>query len=196
MQIQPRPQDLGQPARPQGNGPVRSGAQAESARASIRANEQALDKSIVSASIEVSLRSGNESLGLLLKSAIEGINDVLRPELGDNAIENAYASGLDVSPEATAERIVSLSTAFFSRYAENHPEKDLQTALDDFVALIGKGIDQGFKEARQILDGLQVLQGDIASNIDRTYELVQQGLQSFVENFSGSEEPSEQSQVA
>lgn len=195
MQIQPINQNLGPSAKTLGNNPVRTG-QPETARASIRASEQALDRSIVSTSIQVSLTTGNESLGLLLKSAIEGINDVLRPELGDNAIQNAYASGLDVSPKATAERIVSLSTAFFARYAENHPEKDPQTALNDFVALISKGIDQGFKEARSILDGLQVLQGDIAANIDKTYDLVQAGLQAFVENFSGVEGQDNQSPVA
>lgn len=157
--------------------------QADSARASINASEQALNKSIISTSIRVSIASGNESLGLLLKSAIEGINDALQPEFGANAIQNAYDSGLDVSPQATADRIVSLSTAFFARYAESNPEKDLETALQDFIQLIGKGIDQGFKEARSILDGLQVLQGEIASNIDKTYELVQTGLQSFVEDF-------------
>ncbi|WP_292746763.1 DUF5610 domain-containing protein, partial [Methylophaga sp. UBA3191] len=47
---------------------------------------------------------------------------------------------------------------------------------------------QGFKEARDILGGLKVLEGDIAGNIDKTYDLVQQGLQSFVENYQASQE--------
>jgi hypothetical protein len=60
------------------------------------------------------------------------------------------------------------------------------TALNDFIELIGGGIDKGFAEARQILDGLKVLEGDIASNIDKTYELVQVGLKAFMENHSPS----------
>lgn len=60
---------------------------------------------------------------------------------------------------------------------------DLQTALNDFTKLIGGGIDKGFAEARQVLDGLKVLEGDIASNIDKTYEFVQSGLKSFVDNY-------------
>jgi len=64
----------------------------------------------------------------------------------------------------------------------------LEEALKSFVEVIGGGIDQGFKEARDILGGLKVLEGDIAGNIDKTYDLVQQGLQSFVENYQASQE--------
>lgn len=144
---------------------------------------QAHNMSIMKASMEVSLSVGNNSLNLLFKSAVENLNAVLEPDFGPNAIQNAADSGIDVSPQATADRIVSMSTAFFSKYQEVHPEKDLETALKDFTKLIGSGIDKGFAEARNILDGLKVLQGDIASNIDKTYEMVQSGLKSFVDNY-------------
>jgi hypothetical protein len=155
----------------------------ETAQSGVEASKQALNKSILTASLEVSLSAGNNSMSLLYKSAIEHINQALAPELGNNAIQNAASSGMDFSPQATADRIVSMSTAFFSKYAEKHPEKDLTTALNDFAKLIGGGIDKGFSEARQILDGLKVLQGDIASNINKTYQLVQTGLKSFVDNY-------------
>jgi len=144
--------------------------------------------SIIQVSAEVSLSAGNHSMNLLFRSAIEHLNEVLAPEFGDNAIQATSESGMDFSSQATADRIVSMSTAFFGRYAENHPEKDLETALNDFIKLIGGGIDKGFAEARHILDGLKVLEGDIASNIDKTYELVQAGLKAFVENYSRPEQ--------
>jgi hypothetical protein len=152
----------------------------------VEVSRQACNASILKASAEVSLSAGNHSLSLLFNSAIEQLNEVLAPEFGDNAIQAAAESGMDFSPQATAERIVSMSTAFFGRYAESHPEKDMGTALNDFIELIGGGIDKGFAEARQILDGLKVLEGDIASNIDKTYELVQVGLKAFMENHSPS----------
>ena len=155
----------------------------ESVKSGVDASKQAFNASILQASMEVSLSAGNHSMSLLYKTAIENLNQVLAPEFGDNAIQAASGSGLDFSPQATADRIVSMSTAFFSKYAENHPDKDLETALNDFAKLIGGGIDKGFAEAREILDGLKVLEGDIASNIDKTYELVQSGLKSFVENY-------------
>ena len=171
-------------------------ARPELAKSGIEASRQALNVSIMQVSVEVSLSAGNHSMSLLFQSAIERLNEVLAPEFGDNAIQAAADSGMDFSPQATADRIVSMSTAFFGRYAENHPEKDLNTALIDFAQLIGGGIDKGFAEARQILDGLKVLEGDIASNIDKTYELVQLGLKAFVENHSRPEQTAEVSEMS
>ena len=191
MKIESSNQEVSAPALPPKNkqetvGQADAGQapkQAESAKASIDASKQALNKSILESSMSVSLSSGDKSLSLLLKSAIEHINAALEPDMGPNAIQNAATSGVDVSPQATADRIVSMSTAFFAKYQEKHPEKDLETALKDFTKLIGDGINKGFAEARNILDGLSVLKGDIASNIDKTYELVQTGLKSFEDNY-------------
>ena len=152
-----------------------------------------LDAAIVNTSLSLSSGDANQSLTLILKSAIEGINAELEPTLGANAIQAAVDNGIDVSPEATAERIVSLSTSFFSAYRDANPDLDFDTALNQFVDVISGGIDQGFTEAREILDGLQVLNGDIASNIDTTYDLVQDKLAAFVENLSHGESPPEQS---
>ncbi|MBL4743708.1 MAG: DUF5610 domain-containing protein [Cycloclasticus sp.] len=134
----------------------------------------------------ISVTAADSPNALVLKAALEGINEVLSATLGagDNAIQDAYDSGLDVSPEATAGRIVSLSTAFFSSYQVQHPGLEQGDALQSFTALIREGIDKGFSEARDILDGLSVLEGDIASNIDKTYDLVQLGLDSFLELYT------------
>jgi hypothetical protein len=140
-----------------------------------------LNAAILQSAVDVS--AGSKYLSLTFKTAIEGINDALKETLGDNAIQNAYDSGLDVSPEATAERIVSLSTAFFGSYQKQHPELSQEDALTKFTDLISGGINTGFGEARDILTALQVLEGDIASNIDLTYDLVQEKLSSFIENF-------------
>jgi hypothetical protein len=129
----------------------------------------------------LSLSAKNEPLSLILKAALEGINEQLKPFLGDNAIETTVANKVDVSPEATADRIVSQSTAFFSAFQKQNNNLSFDQQLEKFIAVIGGGIDQGFKEARGILDGLQVLKGEIADNIDKTYELVQSGLAAFRE---------------
>jgi hypothetical protein len=147
---------------------------------SVTAKKQ-LNATILQSAVDVS--AGSKFLSLTFKTAIEGINDALKATLGDNAIQNAYDSGLDVSPEATAERIVSLSTAFFGSYQKQHPELSQEDALTKFTDLISGGINTGFGEARDILTALQVLEGDIASNIDLTYDLVQGKLSSFIENF-------------
>ena len=152
---------------------------------SVTAKKQ-LNAAILQSAVDVS--AGSKFLSLTFKTAIQGINDALKETLGDNAIQNAYDSGLDVSPEATAERIVSLSTAFFGSYQKQHPELSQEDALTKFTDLISGGINTGFGEARDILSGLQVLEGDIASNIDLTYDLVQEKLTSFIQNFGQTTE--------
>jgi len=142
-----------------------------------------MNAQILASAVEVSVSAGDQPLSLVLKTALEGINEALKETMGDNAIQKGYDAGLDVTPEATAGRIVSLSTAFFGKYQEMHPDMSQEEALTKFTDIISGGIDKGFSEARDILDGLGVLEGDIATNIDKTYDLVQDGLKSFVENY-------------
>ena len=139
-----------------------------------------LNSAIMESTVSISLT--DSPLGLVLKSALEGINEALQESLGDNAIQNAYDSGLDVTPEATADRIVSLSTAFLPQYQQQHPELSDDEARIAFTDIISGGVETGFSEARDILSGLAVLDGDIASNIDKTYDLVQEKLAAFAEN--------------
>lgn len=133
---------------------------------------------IVQASLTVSLNSSNEPLSLVLKTALTGINEELKGDYGDNAIQNAASQ--DNSPEGTAGRIVSLSTAFYDAFKQQHKGEDEGELLNKFIETLQKGVDRGFKEARGILDGLKVLNGDIATNIDKTYDLVKQGFADFV----------------
>lgn len=150
--------------------------------------EKQLNQSILQASVDVSLSVSNQPLTLLLKTALEGVNKALEGQLGPDAIQSSSAAGIDVSPQATADRIVQLSTAFFDKYQANHPDLNTEEALNSFTKLIGGGIDTGFKEARNILSGLNVLdEGNIGSNIEATYDLVQKGLIAFVENYKKPE---------
>lgn len=156
-------------------------AQAAAGKAAAAPGRDALKQqqnaAIVEASLAVSLEAGNQPLALVLRSAIDRINELLAPELGPNAIENAAEQ--DFTPEATAERIVSLSTGFFDAYRRQHPELDDAAALGGFMDTIRRGFEQGFRDAEKILDGLGVLGGDIADGINRTYALVQQGYADF-----------------
>ncbi|MEV4780968.1 DUF5610 domain-containing protein [Burkholderia sp. LMU1-1-1.1] len=137
-----------------------------------------LNASIVQASLTVSLNSSNEPMSVVLKTALTGINEALKDQFGDNAIENAVSQ--DNTPEGTASRIVSLSTAFYDAFKQQHPGEDEEVLLNKFIDTLKKGVDQGFGEARDVLEGLKVLGGEVASNIDKTYELVQKGFEDFI----------------
>ncbi len=151
-------------------------------------NKQQLNAAIIESSLNYNTSIADQPLSLVLKTALQGINEALNEMGVENTVEEAYESGVDFSPEAVAERIVSFSTQFLSSYREQHPEMDEEEALNAFVNIIGGGIDQGFDEAKEVLTSLNVLEGDISDTIDKTYALVQEGLQSFVKSFNRTEE--------
>ena len=137
-----------------------------------------LNAAILQASMNVSISSQSDPLALVYKSAITSINEALQADFGDDAVQKAASQ--DNSAEATANRIVSLSTGFFEAFKKQNPGMDNDAALEKFMGTIQGGMEKGFSEARDILKGLNVLQGDIAGNIDKTYELVQKGYGDFV----------------
>lgn len=141
---------------------------------------------ILKASLQVSISSGDESQQLLFRTAIDNLNEVLRPDFGEDAL--AAQAGADQSPDATAERIVSLTTGLFGKFLEQRPGVDEATAAQQFREILERGIDQGFGEARSILDGLKVLNGDIATSIDTTYERVQSRLDDFFSQYAAAPE--------
>ena len=137
-----------------------------------------LNVGILQASMAVSIRAGDESQALLFRTAIEGINEALAPTLGPDAIQNAM--GQDNSAEATAGRIVSMSTAFFDAYAARRPDDDPETVLREFMDVIRGGFEKGFGEARDILSGLGVFNGAVEADVSKTRELVLQGYDRFM----------------
>ena len=151
-------------------------------------SKQLMNQAILSAQQGVNIKSGDKSMVLLYRAAIESINKELAPTMGQNAIQTAYDNGVDTSPEATADRIVSFATKFFSVHQQQHSGMSLDDQLESFMGIIGGAIDSGFKDAKDILSGLKVLQGDIAKGVDKTYSLVQDGLQAFRDSFKPKSE--------
>lgn len=150
-------------------------------------SKKAYNAAILAAHERVSLNSSNDALSLLYKTALEGINAELEPVMGKNAAKKIYESGVDTSPKATADRIVSFATNFYSRYKELNPGGSEEETLNNFLELIKGGIDKGFNEAVTILQGLQVYEGKVESDADETYKLIEQGLESFREQVLGNE---------
>jgi len=148
------------------------------AEAKAQARQQ-MNAGILKASLEISIKAGDESTTLLFRAAIDKINALLEPEFGPDALQGA-ASTVDASPEATAERILSMSTAFFGAYAQGHAGEPADEVAKNFVELIRGGFEQGFQEAKEILEGLGVFSGEVETGVMKTYELVQKGLDDFL----------------
>jgi hypothetical protein len=183
MQIQSTPQltkatESPRPEiRPQAEaGKLGSSASAASAMAKERAN---FNSAVVQSALKTSISAKNEPLALLYRSVVENLNNALEADFGPNAIPNAMDQ--DNSPEATAQRIVSMSTGFFEAFKQQHSGEDEDVLLGQFMDTISGGFERGFTEAADILNGLGVLDGSIATNIDKTHALVLQGYADFAE---------------
>ncbi|GAB6070546.1 DUF5610 domain-containing protein [Thiomicrorhabdus hydrogeniphila] len=137
------------------------------------------------------------SLKLTYQAAIEKINEVLTANMDTTAegetssapiSEETLASqgGMDYwTPENTAKRIVDAATMFLGGFQKANPDLEGEELMNKFMDVVGGGLTQGFDEAKSILGDLDVLQGDIATNIDSTYQLVQDGMQNFKNQYLG-----------
>lgn len=180
MQIQPKGQEAVTPNKPQAN--VNTTEQVK--LSAFQQTKKMQNAAIMDAAASNSA-AGNP-MQLLYKAAIEEINKQLEPALGENAIQAAYESEVDVSPEATAKRIVQGATAYYEAFKSQNRDLSEEESLNEFLNVISSGIDTGFDDAKDILESLSVLEGDIATNIDSTYDFVQQGLNSFKEQVIAS----------
>ncbi|MBF0195925.1 MAG: DUF5610 domain-containing protein [Magnetococcales bacterium] len=131
----------------------------------------------------------------LKEKALTEINRMLQ-ESDPNAKAVEDLDPEDHTPLKTAEYIVSVSTGFFDKYAESHPELEQQGLLDGFIDLISGGIKRGLEEAKDILEGLDVLNGHVKEGIDTTDTLIWEKLKLYYEekqsNFTKTNEVEEE----
>ena len=168
------------------NGPMGIGHQVSELAHTRNAERKQLDAPTSESA--VNLNNGDNPQALVLKTALEGVNDALHETLGEHPIQVTQESDVDVSPNVTAERIVLLSTEVFPTFQEQHPELTQDEVLNSFVSIINDGLDTGFAEAKAVLSSMDVLQiGDNEKIIDDIYALTQEKLQSFIESFSSSD---------
>lgn len=88
----------------------------------------------------------------------------------------------DFSPEKVADRVLG----FVEQRLQSEAAAGADSAkLADLLAQARKGIEKGFDEARKILDGMGVLKGKVAEDIDATYDKIQDGLKGLEQNYTG-----------
>ncbi|MSS70298.1 MAG: hypothetical protein EXS64_02290 [Candidatus Latescibacteria bacterium] len=141
---------------------------------------QSRTTSLDSVQIDLSAHMTIDDANKILKDRLaEKINEAFKQAGVDIDIQEVEKQNLDTSPEATARRIVDFATGFLGVYAKNHANQDDKGQLEGFMALIGEAIDKGFRDARDILQGIADISGPISDNIDKTYALTQKGLDDF-----------------
>jgi len=144
-----------------------------------------INSQIIASQERLSFSVKDNGLRLIYKNALDRLNERLSPLLGDGGLEAVEPD--DYTPEAVAERIVQLSTGFFESYKRQNPNLSEEEALDNFMGIIKGAIDRGINEAKDILEGLNVMEGGIETDIEKTYQLITEGLDRFRESFNTQE---------
>jgi hypothetical protein len=87
----------------------------------------------------------------------------------------------DYTPEKVAGRILDfIEQRLQSEQAAGADPSKLKGLLEQARS----GVEKGFAEARKILDGMGVLQGKVASDIDDTYQKIQDGFSDLDKRFN------------
>jgi len=123
-------------------------------------------------------------------SLADSFNKAFQEAGMDTDVESLLGSGLDFSPEATANRIVSFAVGFFGAFQSNHQEDAPPDQIDGFAEMIKGAVEQGFAEARDVLKGIGDLSSSASNDIDSTFNLVMSGIDDFAqEQHAGLAEP-------
>ncbi len=127
----------------------------------------------------------------LREKAVSQINRILQ-ELDPQATPVEELDPAAHTPEKTAEYIVAASTGFFDAYSAGHPEMEEVKRLDGFMELISGSIKRGLEEAKELLDGLNLLNGLVEEGIAATDSLIWEKLDQFYQQqVSNRQEDSE-----
>ena len=125
----------------------------------------------------VDFSQGYKSLSVSAQEIIKKINDLLKTSL-PAGVESLKPE--EVTPEATAERIVSSVTAFFPAFAKQNPELSPEEQLDKFMEEVKRGVQQGYDEAFDILEGLGAFNFEgVQEGVEQTKILIDSKLTAF-----------------
>lgn len=90
-------------------------------------------------------------LSLTSKEIVDKINEQLKISLPEG-VQSLKPE--DVTPEATADRIVFGVTAFFDVYAKQKKNLSGDELVDSFVSEVTRGVGQGYEDAFKFLKEL------------------------------------------
>jgi len=145
------------------------------------ANQAALNSLQAPASpsdtVNVSFSDLYKSLTVEAKKIIDALNELLKGKLpaGIQSLKPA-----DVTPEATADRIVSTITSSFSSFRKQHADMSDEEVLEHYMELVRGGVEEGYADAFEILEGLGAFDYDgVQSGVEETKKLIDEKLSNF-----------------
>ena len=111
-----------------------------------------------------------KSLSVTAKKVVDKINELLKAKL-PNGVQSLKPE--DVTPDATAERIVQGATSYFDVFAKQNPNLEGVELLNKFLDTIKGGIESGYGDAVSTLEGLGAFEFDgVKSGVEKTKALI------------------------
>ncbi len=127
--------------------------------------------------VAVDMNAAVQGIVLTADEIVSRLNEMLSDSL-PGGIESLQAE--DVTAEATAERIVTGISALFSAYAEQHPELVGEDLLGSFMKEARKGVEQGYGEAVDTLEGLGAFNFEgVKEGVQETKSLIEIKLEEY-----------------
>ena len=86
----------------------------------------------------------------------------------------------EVTPEATADNIVSHVTSLFSIFQKQNPNLSDEDVLNKFLDEVKRGVKEGYDDAYSTLDSLGAFQFDgVKDGVEQTKKLIEEKLKKF-----------------
>ena len=118
-----------------------------------------------------------KALSLTSKEIVDKINEQLKVSLPEG-VQSLKPE--DVTPEATADRIVSGITALFDIYAKQKKNLSGDALVDSFISEVQKGVTQGYGDALKILEATGALKvTGVQDGVEKTRSLIDEKLSAF-----------------
>lgn len=84
------------------------------------------------------------------------INRQLEEAFGEMTVDSDDLDVLDLSPEATAERVFDIAKGCLETWRDQNPEISEEELIDSFEEAVRAAIDQGYERAVDIFSGVEI----------------------------------------
>ena len=118
-----------------------------------------------------------KGLSITARKILDKLNEILKADLPEG-IQSLKPE--NHTPEKTADRIVAGATGLFGIFERQNPNLEGEELLTQFMDTIRSGIDKGYEEAFNILEGLGAFEFDgVKAGVEETKVLIEEKLQAF-----------------
>ncbi len=107
------------------------------------------------------------------------VGKALEEKLSAYGIDLNASAGIDMSSDATADRIVQGTTGLLGVFARQNPDLSESELVDKFEQTVRGAVKKGIGEALDILKGFKEFDSGIASMVDDTSRLVDQKFDAY-----------------